>query len=34
MDVAAELRRLGVGTKSGFFLHIPFPSLDMFLKLP
>lgn len=34
MDVAAESRRLGAGIKTGFFLHIPFPSLDMFLKLP
>ncbi|HEX9628193.1 MAG TPA: trehalose-6-phosphate synthase [Acidiferrobacterales bacterium] len=32
--VGAELRHLGVRSKTGFFLHIPFPSLDIFLKLP
>jgi trehalose 6-phosphate synthase len=32
MNVAAELRRLG--TKTAFFLHIPFPSLDIYYKLP
>jgi trehalose 6-phosphate synthase/phosphatase len=29
-----HLRELGVGTSIGFFLHIPFPPLDIFLKLP
>ncbi len=34
MAVAAGLRRLGVTSKIGFFLHVPFPPLDTFLKLP
>jgi trehalose 6-phosphate synthase/phosphatase len=34
MNVAAELRRRGVQSRLGFFLHIPFPSPDLFLKLP
>lgn len=34
MNIAAELRRLGVQSKIGFFLHIPFPALDIFVKLP
>ncbi len=34
MNVALELRRLGTKSRIGFFLHIPFPSLDIFLKLP
>ena len=34
MGVAAELRRLGTEARIGFFLHIPFPSPDIFLKLP
>lgn len=34
MNVAAELRGAGVGSHTGFFLHIPFPPLDLFLKLP
>ncbi len=32
--VAQELRHMGVRSKIGFFLHIPFPPLDIFLKLP
>lgn len=32
--VAAELSRLQVRREIGFFLHIPFPSPDMFFKLP
>lgn len=32
--VGQELRKLGVEAKIGFFLHIPFPSLDIFVKLP
>ncbi|MGH8643936.1 MAG: alpha,alpha-trehalose-phosphate synthase (UDP-forming) [Gammaproteobacteria bacterium] len=34
MNIGAELHRMGVDTEIGFFLHIPFPSPDMFLKLP
>ena len=34
MSVGAELRRLGVKSRLAFFLHIPFPSPDIFLKLP
>ena len=32
--VATELRRLGKTAHLAFFLHIPFPPLDIFLKLP
>jgi trehalose 6-phosphate synthase/phosphatase len=32
--VAAKLREMGVRRKVGFFLHTPFPPLDIFLKLP
>jgi trehalose 6-phosphate synthase len=34
MGVGAELRRLGVKSRLGFFLHIPFPPPDIFLRLP
>jgi len=34
MLCARDLRELGVTNKIGFFLHIPFPPLDIFLKLP
>jgi trehalose 6-phosphate synthase/phosphatase len=34
MNVAAELRDMGTRARLGFFLHIPFPSPDVFLKLP
>jgi trehalose 6-phosphate synthase len=34
MNLAGELRRAGVRSRVGFFLHIPFPSPDLFLKLP
>jgi trehalose 6-phosphate synthase len=34
MNVAQELRKAGVNPLVGFFLHIPFPSLDIYLKLP
>jgi len=34
MNVAAELRDSGSHARLGFFLHIPFPSLDLFSKLP
>ena len=32
--VARELRALGFPAHTGFFLHIPFPPIDLFLKLP
>ncbi len=32
--IAAELKRLGAVRHTGFFLHIPFPPLDVFLRLP
>ena len=34
MLVATYLRDLGVEQKLGFFLHTPFPSVDIFSKLP
>ncbi|HEY1326131.1 MAG TPA: trehalose-6-phosphate synthase [Casimicrobiaceae bacterium] len=34
MNVGAELRAMGSRARLGFFLHIPFPSLDLFAKLP
>jgi trehalose 6-phosphate synthase len=34
MRLAVHLRALGVGLPMGFFLHIPFPSLDLFRRLP
>jgi len=34
MLVAEELRSAGVKRNLGFFLHIPFPPLDIFMKLP
>ena len=34
INVAMELRRRDVKNRLGFFLHIPFPSPDIFLKLP
>ena len=34
MNVAQELRELGVRQRLGFFLHIPFPPMDVFLRLP
>lgn len=34
MMVGKELRNRGIPTKIGFFLHIPFPSPDIFIKLP
>ncbi len=34
MNVAGELRKLRIKTKTGFFLHIPFPPPDIFVKLP
>ncbi|MFZ5493416.1 MAG: alpha,alpha-trehalose-phosphate synthase (UDP-forming) [Pseudomonadota bacterium] len=32
--LASELRRAGLTAPLGFFLHIPFPPLDIYLKLP
>ncbi|MGQ0658307.1 MAG: alpha,alpha-trehalose-phosphate synthase (UDP-forming) [Chromatiales bacterium] len=34
INVANELRRLGRRLPTAFFLHIPFPPLDLFLMLP
>ncbi len=34
MPLAAELRRLGVSNRIGFFLHIPFPPAGVFSALP
>ena len=34
MNLATELRALGCRSRIGFFLHIPFPAPDLFLKLP
>ncbi|MBN1446579.1 MAG: trehalose-6-phosphate synthase [Bacteroidetes bacterium] len=34
MSVAYELRTMGVNAPLGFFLHIPFPPPDIFIKLP
>ncbi len=34
MNVAQELRKRQVDRRTGFFLHIPFPPPDIFLKLP
>ncbi|MXN45317.1 alpha,alpha-trehalose-phosphate synthase (UDP-forming) [Shinella kummerowiae] len=34
IPLAAELRRLGVKNRIGFFLHIPWPSPDVFLTMP
>jgi trehalose 6-phosphate synthase/phosphatase len=34
MNVARELRALGVTSRLAFFLHTPFPPLDIYLRLP
>ncbi len=34
MNVGQELRAQGAGARTGFFLHIPFPPLDIYMKLP
>jgi trehalose 6-phosphate synthase len=34
MHLGSELRRRGNGMRTAFFLHTPFPSLDIFAKLP
>jgi trehalose 6-phosphate synthase/phosphatase len=34
LATASEIRKAGALTNMGFFLHIPFPPLDIFAKLP
>jgi trehalose 6-phosphate synthase/phosphatase len=34
MNLGAELRALGLRQRLAFFLHIPFPAPDVFMKLP
>jgi len=34
IPLAAELRKLGVTNRIGFFLHVPFPAKEVFLALP
>jgi trehalose 6-phosphate synthase len=34
MNVGMELRALNSNARTGFFLHIPFPPPDLFLKMP
>lgn len=34
LTMGQSLRKLGATQKTAFFLHIPFPSLDIYLKLP
>jgi len=34
MELAGELRRMGRDVRAGFFLHTPFPPLEIFLRLP
>jgi trehalose 6-phosphate synthase len=34
MNIAHELKSMKVARHTGFFLHIPFPPADMFMKLP
>ncbi len=34
MLFANEIRKLNINEKIGFFLHIPFPSIEIFMKLP
>ncbi|HSQ05006.1 MAG TPA: trehalose-6-phosphate synthase, partial [Burkholderiales bacterium] len=34
MNVASEAKAMGCCARMGFFLHIPFPSPDIYLKLP
>lgn len=34
MNMATELRRAGIQSELAFFLHIPFPPLDIFVRLP
>lgn len=32
--VGQELRKMGISEKIGYFLHIPFPTLDIYIKFP
>jgi trehalose 6-phosphate synthase/phosphatase len=34
MELAGQLRKLDLEVSTGFFLHTPFPPLEIFLKLP
>ena len=34
INTASELKAMGCNVRTGFFLHIPFPSMDLFSKLP
>lgn len=34
MHLGQSLREIGIKRNTGFFLHIPFPSADIFMKLP
>lgn len=34
MSLASDMRDLGLDVRTGFFLHTPFPPLEIFLKLP
>jgi trehalose 6-phosphate synthase/phosphatase len=34
INVASELRAMGIQGRLGFFLHIPFPPPDIFIKMP
>ncbi|RJQ52174.1 MAG: trehalose-6-phosphate synthase [Desulfobacteraceae bacterium] len=34
MTVAHELREMGISARIGYFLHIPFPPMDLFINLP
>src|SRR5947199_277517 len=34
LNLACELRRLKAGCRTAFFLHLPFPTPDLYLRLP
>ncbi|HER43862.1 MAG TPA: trehalose-6-phosphate synthase [Candidatus Eisenbacteria bacterium] len=34
LATGSEIRKAGISASTGFFLHIPFPPLDIFAKLP
>lgn len=34
MNLAVELKRMGIACRTAFFLHLPFPTPDLFRKLP